>query len=68
MRTISIILLTAGLVLLAFGFRELETTSSRVQEFFTDRPSDEATGLLVGGGISAGLGLVGLVASRRSRA
>ena len=67
MRTISIILVTAGLVMVAFGVRETDTFGSQVQEFFTDRPSEEASGLLIGGGIAAGLGLLGLFVSSRGR-
>lgn len=65
MRTISIILMTAGLVVLGFGFNELETVGSRVKEFFTGSPSEEAVAMLVGGGIAAVLGLLGLLVSVR---
>jgi hypothetical protein len=63
-RTLSLILLVAGIVLVAFGVSASESLGSEISEFFTGRPTDKAIWLLIGG---AALSVVGLWGMNRGR-
>jgi len=51
----------AGLLLLYFGYREYQSFSSEIEEFFTGSPSNRALWMLIGGAAASIAGLVGLL-------
>lgn len=60
-KMISAGLLIGGLILLYFGFQEYQSVSSEVEEFFTGSPSSNSLWMMIGGGVAAAAGLVGLL-------
>jgi hypothetical protein len=64
-KTISVALLTGGILLLVFGIIAYDSTSSDISRFFTGSATDKSMWLLVGGGVATVLGLAGLL--RRSK-
>ena len=58
-RTLSIALLIAGCVLIAFGVSASQSFSSSVSRFFTGNPTDKSMWLLIGGVVVAIIGLAG---------
>ena len=66
-RTISAILLVAGLALLGFGYRASESVSSETSEAFTGTPTQTAMALMIGGAVVALVGLIGLFRGPRAR-
>ncbi len=60
-KSISVVLLVAGVVLLVFGYNAYHSAASDLSRFFTGEPTDKALWLL-GGGLAASVaGLVGVV-------
>lgn len=60
-KSISIVLLVAGVVLLVFGYNAYHSAASDVSRFFTGEATDKALWLL-GGGLVAGIaGLLGVI-------
>ena len=53
-KSISIVLLVAAVVLIAFGLNAYHSASSDVSRFFTGAPTDKALWLLIGG-LAAGI-------------
>lgn len=62
---LSVALLVGGIALLAFGYNEYQSTSSEVSKFFTGNPTDRSMWMLIGGGVLAVMGLVGLMRGSR---
>lgn len=60
-KLIGVILLVLGGVLLYFGFNATGSFAEEVSESFTGKYSDETMAYLIGGAISAVLGLVLLI-------
>jgi hypothetical protein len=60
-KMISAALLAGGLILLYFGYQEMQSFSSEVEEFFTGSPSDRAVWMLAGGAALSIAGVVGLI-------
>lgn len=60
-KMISAGLLIGGLLLMYFGYQEYQSVSSEVEEFVTGSPDSNAMWMLIGGGVAAIAGLVGLV-------
>ena len=58
---ISAALLVGGLILLFFGYQEMQSLGSEVEEFVTGSPNDRAIWMLAGGGALSIAGLVGLI-------
>ena len=58
---ISVALLLVGVVLVIWGVRASDSFSSDVSRFFTDSPTDKAIWLLVGGIVTAVVGLFGIL-------
>lgn len=63
-RTLSIVLLIAGCVLIAFGVSASQSFSSGVSRFFTGNPTDKSMWLLIGGIVVAIVGLAGTLRGR----
>lgn len=64
---LSAALLVGGIILLAFGWNEHQSTSSEISKFFTGNPTDRAMWMLIGGAILGVMGVVGFArGSRRS--
>ena len=60
-KTIAIVLLVAGVVLVVLGYNAYHSAASGISRFFTGEPTDKALWLL-GSGLVAGLvGLVGVI-------
>lgn len=64
-RTVGVVLLVAGLILLAFGLSASESFASDVKETFTGNPTDRAMWFLIGGGALAVVGVVALFVKSR---
>ena len=56
-KIIGLALLVAGAILLYFGYTEYNSTASQVTEMVTGNPTDNAIWFLVGGAVSAIVGL-----------
>jgi len=59
-RILSISLLVAGVILIAYGFKASDSITSSFSRLFTGTPTDKAVWLLIGGAILAITGLVGV--------
>jgi len=64
-KSISIVLLVAAVVLIAFGLNAYHSASSDVSRFFTGAPTDKALWLLIGG---LAAGIIGGVSLSQSKA
>jgi len=62
---LSVAFLVGGIALLIFSNNEYQSAGSEISKFFTGNPSDRSMWMLIGGGVLAAMGLVGLM--RRSR-
>ena len=60
-RWLSVVLLVAGLVVLGLGINAANSVSSETAEAFTGTPTDKAMWLMIGGGVLALVGLIGLI-------
>ena len=60
-KSISVVLLAVGVILLSFGLNAYHSTSSDVSRFFTGAPTDKALWLLIGGAVAGIAGFFGLV-------
>ena len=60
-KSIPVVLLVAGVILLVFGFNAYHSASSDVSRFFTGAPTDKALWLLIGGVVVGIIGFSGLV-------
>lgn len=60
-KTISLILLVGGVVLIVLGVSATKSFSSDVSRFFTGSPTDKAVWLLIGGLAAAGFGIATLL-------
>lgn len=66
-RIIGLAMAVLGVLLFVVGVNESETVGSEISEFFTGEPGDEATWLMVGGGIAVVLGVIlALLPGRRT--
>jgi uncharacterized membrane protein YidH (DUF202 family) len=59
-RTISIVLIAVGLVLVIMGVNESDSVASDISRLFTNEPTDRALWLLIGGGALVLIGGGGL--------
>jgi hypothetical protein len=64
-KAISLALLIAGAILLAFGIDASNSAGSSISRAVNGAPTNEAIWLLVGGGIAALVGLVGVLRGSR---
>jgi hypothetical protein len=64
-RSISIVLLVAGITLMVFGFQASDSIGSSFSRLFTGTPTDKSIWLLIGGAVLAVVGLVGVVRLKR---
>ena len=65
-KTISLVLLVVGIMLIIFGVSASESVGSEFSRLFTGEPTDRAIWLLVGGAAAAIAGLYGLTRGSRS--
>jgi drug/metabolite transporter (DMT)-like permease len=65
-KIVSLALLVGGVVLIIFGVQATNSFSSDVSRFFTGSPTDKAVWLLIGGAVSAVVGLAGMALTGRS--
>jgi hypothetical protein len=61
-------LLIGGVVLMIIGINATNSFSSDVSRFFTGSPTDKAIWMLIGGIAATGVGLVGTLSLRGSKA
>lgn len=59
-KTISLVILAAGILLTIFGIAASGSFSSDVSQFFTGAPTNKAIWMLVGGVLVAVVGMAGL--------
>jgi len=60
-KTVSLVILAAGIVLVIYGVAATESFSSDISRFFTGSPTDKAIWMLIGGVVATIIGLVGLL-------
>lgn len=60
-KPLSLALLVAGVVLIIYGISAADSLGSDVSRFFTGSPTDKTIWLLIGGVVSAAVGLGGLM-------
>ena len=60
-KTISLVLLVGGVVLMIFGIQATNSFSSDVSRFFTGSPTDKAVWMLIGGIVAGVAGLIGVM-------
>ncbi|HWA29411.1 MAG TPA: DUF3185 family protein [Lacunisphaera sp.] len=60
-RILSLVLLSAGILLTIYGLNALESISSSFSRFFSGAPTDKTIWLLVGGIVLAAIGAGGLI-------
>ena len=60
-KTISLVILAAGILLTIFGIAASGSFSSDVSQFFTGAPTNKAIWMLVGGVLVTVVGLAGLL-------
>ena len=58
-KIVSLTLLIGGVVLMIIGINAMNSFSSDVSRFFTGSPTDKAVWMLIGGIVTAGVGLTG---------
>jgi len=63
-KTLGIILLVVGVVLLGWGYNVSQSVSSQFSSAFSGSPSDDALVLYIVGGICAALGIFKISGSR----
>jgi hypothetical protein len=64
-KAVSIALLVGGIVLIVIGVNATNSFSSDVSRFFTGSPTDKAVWMLIGGIITAVIGLIGTLRGSR---
>lgn len=67
-KILGVVLLVAGLMLLAFGWNASDSVADSVSEGFTGRFTDKTMWYLIGGAILAVAGAVRLLTGRTARA
>ena len=65
-KIISIALLVGGIILIVYGVSASNSVGSGVSRMFTGAPTDKTLWLLIGGGIAAAVGLVGVLRGSKS--
>ncbi len=60
-KTVSLVILVAGIVLVIFGVAATKSFSSDISRFFTGTPTDKAIWMLIGGIVVTIIGLAGLL-------
>ncbi len=60
-KSMSVVFLVVGIILLFFGLAAYHSASSDVSRFFTGAPTDKALWLLIGGFAAGIVGFLGLV-------
>jgi uncharacterized membrane protein YidH (DUF202 family) len=66
-KSISLVLLVVGIVLIIWGVNALESFSSDMSRFFTGSPTDKSIWLLIGGIAAVLIGLIGLLSGSKSK-
>ena len=60
-KTISVVLLVGGVVLIILGVQATNSFSSDVSRFFTGSPTNKAVWMLIGGIVAGIIGLIGVM-------
>jgi len=60
-KVVSLAILAAGIVFVAFGIDAGNSVGSDISRFFTGAPTDRAMWMLVGGVVASVIGLAGLL-------
>lgn len=66
-RSISLVLLIGGIILIIYGIQANDSTASGFSRFFTGNPTDKTIWLLIGGVVASVVGVVGLLRGARTR-
>ncbi len=59
-KTLAIVLLVGGIILLVFGYNAEHSTSSAFSQIFTGSPSNKAIWMIVAGTIAVVVGIISL--------
>jgi uncharacterized membrane protein YidH (DUF202 family) len=59
-KLIALVLIAAGVALIAFGVAAMDSFSSDVSRFFTGAPTDKSVWMLIAGVVLAAVGLSGV--------
>jgi hypothetical protein len=59
-KSVSVVLLIVGIILIIYGINASNSFSSDVSRFFTGSPTDKTVWFLIGGVVASCLGLFGL--------
>jgi H+/Cl- antiporter ClcA len=59
-KTISVVLLVGGIVLIVLGVQAMNSFSSDISRFFTGSPTNKAVWMLIGGIVAGIIGLIGV--------
>ena len=65
-RIVSLVLLFAGIVLIAYGIGASKSLGSDFSQFFTGSPSEKSIWLLIGGMVVCAIGAGGLLRGSKS--
>lgn len=60
-KAIALALLVVGVILLYFGYQEMQSVASQTKEVLTGQPTDNSMWFLIGGAVAVILGLFGLI-------
>lgn len=60
-KAIALALLVVGIILLYFGYQEMQSVASQTKEVLTGQPTDNSMWFLIGGAVAVILGLFGLI-------
>jgi hypothetical protein len=66
-KSLSIVLLLAGLALLVYGIMSNNSVASETSQAVTGAPTDKALWMMIGGGAAALFGFIGLLGARTHR-
>jgi hypothetical protein len=65
-KPVSIALLVAGIILIVYGVGASNSVGSGVSRMFTGAPTDKTIWLLIGGGVAALVGVIGILRGSKS--
>jgi hypothetical protein len=64
-KTLSLVLLAGGIVLIVLGVQAMDSFGSDVSRFFTGSPTDKSVWMLIGGVVAAAVGLMTMRGTRK---
>ncbi len=65
-KTVSLVLLVTGVILLVYGIGASESVGSDLSRFFTGSPTDRTLWFMIGGTVATAVGLAGVLHDPKS--